>query len=262
MPHFRSHALGHLGQKQVGAKHHGPEGAYALPTTGAQATSLLGLTLSSLYLCQEASGNLADSVGAATLTVGNGPTFQRAMPAGRLGVYYDTITDKHVADVQAMGSSSLWFAAVVELVADPGAQAGIVGRLNVAGASDGADINVQTSTGFFNMLVRDAGAVSLSVTGTVNMRALGGLWLAQLQIDRAATTARARVSRFGGGMDSISGSIAAHGALDGALGMEFGFGCYGARSNGNAVGWGATAFGAQCEGASLLANNARAMGFE
>lgn len=234
------------------------------PLTGAAFTALTGLTLTSLYPCQEASGNLADAVGANTLVAGGTPTFQRTLPDGRKGVHYDAALDKHAADVWTLGSSSLWLAAVFEMVADVGTAAGIIGRLNLAGASDGCDINIATSTGFPNLLVRDSGVVSLNVSGSTNMRALGGVWLGQLQIDRAGTTARARFSRLGGGAapQALSGSIASHGALDGVMSMESGLGSYGARSGGNAVSWAGVAFGAQCEGASLLATLAAAMGFE
>lgn len=235
------------------------------PLTGAAFTALTGLTLTSLYLCQEASGDLADTIGANTLTAVNTPTYQRRMPDGRLGVYYDAALDGHYADAWTLGSNSVWMAAVVEIVSDPGgAGSGIVGKLNAAGASDGCDVNINTGTGTMNMLVRDTGAVSLNVTGTTNLRALGGLWLAQLQIDRAATTARSRMSRWSGGAspETLSGSIASHGALDGVLAMEAGFGQYGARVGGCAVSWGAFASGAQCEGASLLATIAGLMGFE
>ncbi len=235
------------------------------PATGAAATTLLGLTLTSLYLCQEASGNLADSVGANTLVAANTPTFQRALPDGRLGVYYDAAGDKHVADVWTLGSTSAVMMAVFEAVADlGGASAGIIGRFNAGGASDGVDVSLDTTTGVPRLLLRDTGSNTLNVAGATNVRSLGGLWLAQLQVDRAGTTGRARFSRWTGGVAPIalSGSIAGFAALDGVLSMESGLGSYGARVGGNAVSWAAVATGAQCEGAGLLAANAVAMGFE
>lgn len=234
------------------------------PLTGAAFTALTGLTLTSLYLCQEASGDLADSVGANTLTASGTPTYQRMLPDGRLGVYADAAADGHFADVWTLGSDSCWMGAVFEMVADLGSGAGIVGKLNAGGASDGADININSATGTLNLLVRDTGVNSRNVSGTTDLRALGGLWLGQIQIDRAAGTARARASRWQGGAspEAISGSIAGYAALDGAVAMEAGFGSYGARFGGNAVSWGAFATGVQCEGASLLATIASSMGFE
>jgi hypothetical protein len=48
------------------------------PVNAYQWTTLLGYTPTSLWLCQEASGNLADSIGAQTLTAANTPLYQQA----------------------------------------------------------------------------------------------------------------------------------------------------------------------------------------
>lgn len=57
----------------------GPAGAIFVPATSADFVAL-GLTApSSLFLCQEASGNLADSIGAVTATAAGSPTYQNAV---------------------------------------------------------------------------------------------------------------------------------------------------------------------------------------
>jgi hypothetical protein len=48
------------------------------PSNAYQWTTLLGYTPTSLWLCQEASGNLTDTIGAQTLTAANTPLYQQA----------------------------------------------------------------------------------------------------------------------------------------------------------------------------------------
>lgn len=60
----------------------GPGGAIFAPASAADYT-LLGVTApNNLFLCQEASGNLADSIGSLTLTANGTPTYAQAMPTG------------------------------------------------------------------------------------------------------------------------------------------------------------------------------------
>lgn len=85
-----------------------------VPSTSAQWTAL-GLTApNSLWLCQEASGNLADSIGALTLTATTTPTYQQTATGWtRVGVGLDDNTaDRFVAGA-AVGpdpttTSTLW----------------------------------------------------------------------------------------------------------------------------------------------------------
>lgn len=232
----------------------GEEPVFAL--TGAQATSMFGLTLDALYLMQESSGNVADSVGSNTLTVNATPAFQYSMPY-RNGINYDSGGDRHGADVLALGTGSGWYAATF-VSTNNTVTRGIVGRSN-SGLTETAVLYAQPTTGYATGIVRDDGVNSLVLSTTTNVHD-GQLWLAQLQVDRAANQARARFSAFGGAASTASGSISGFSTLDGASQL-FGFGSVPGYSFGIAVSWGAAATGVQCEGASLLADIAASMGF-
>jgi hypothetical protein len=74
----------------------------AVPATSAEWTAFIarkGLTISApthLYLCQEASGNLADSIGALTLTASATPLYQQAVTGWtRKGVGFNGGTAQH-----------------------------------------------------------------------------------------------------------------------------------------------------------------------
>jgi hypothetical protein len=230
-----------------------------MPITGAQATTMTGVTLTSLYLCRETSGSLVDTMGGTSLAAANGPDYARPLGPDRTGILYTAAASSHSADVNAMALASWWYAALFVIGdAGVGTLPNIVGRLTAGGI--GAVIYLQPTT-TLSLVVNDGIAAPLS-TGSVVVNARGQIYLGQLQIDRAATTARARLSRVGGGTpDTLSGSIATFATLT-AASQSFGFGAVGTVDRGNGVIWGATATGAQVEGASFLATMAQRLGVE
>lgn len=229
-----------------------------LPRTGPDALSLLGLSLDELYLFEAASGNVVGAVAGTTLVAAGTPTYRREA-AGRAGVYYDGSGDRHTADVHPFGVASGWLGAVFEPAGAGAVLSQIIGRLT-AGAR-GVSLYLQT-TGWPTMLVRDNVPTTVLIgDGSYDLRAAGGVWLAQGQIDRAANQARFRVSQLGGEVRSYSGSIATIGTLT-IAGQVFGHGSFGALAEGIANYWSGVATGAQCEGAGLLASVAARLGFE
>lgn len=230
------------------------------PSSGAEFTALTGLTASSLYLFDEASGDLIDRVGAVNLPVALGTPLYNQSEGGRRTIKYES-SEGHGADVHAFGTTSAWFAAVASVPAGSGT-IGIVGRSN-AGLTEGAWIYLQIpASGTIGAIVRDDGAGSAVFQATGLDTRGKGLMLIQGQIDRAAAQARIRVSSVVG-VGSGSGSIAGFSTLDGASqryqhGYLLGIG---SATNSHHA-WGAVATGVQCEGASLLQNVARALGWE
>lgn len=245
---------------QASQRYHGR--SVVLPMSGGEAANRLGVTLTSLYLMDEASGALVDAMGGASLAVTGAPTFRRVDAAGGLGVHYSAVGQLHSADVNPLGVASGWYAAVFEDASKAAVLTGIVGRAN--GAFTEVAVVYLQSTGTTTAQINDAGAnPAVTVNGTTaNPKTTGGAWLAQLQIDRAAGFARTRFSSIGGGVvEQVQASIAGYATLDGA-GQVFGFGCLPALNYGAAVSWGATATGAQCEGATFLAAMAQRLGVE
>lgn len=228
-----------------------------LPSTSEMGTRQLGLALGGLYLCRETSGSLVDVIGGTALAQGGSPAY--ASPIGdRIGVRFPA-SSQSVADVAALGVASGWYAAIFTISDATIGLPGIVGRCN--GAFDRcAAIYSQMAGAGWTIQVRDGVAGPASVTGTTNVGA--GVWLAQLQIDRAASLARGRMSRIGGTAEQVQVSIAGFGTLDGAS-LVYGFGGLAFIFGGGAtVGWGAWATGVQCEGATFLATTAQRMGVE
>ena len=228
-----------------------------LPSTAEMGTRCLGLTLGGLYLCREASGSLVDVLGGTSLATLGSPAY--AAPVGdRIGVRYPAASG-HGADVGALGLASGWYAAIFR-ISDPAlALPGIVGRYNAA-FNRSAMIYSQIGGASWQIQIKD-GVLTAAPSGTMNI-GTGG-WFAQLQIDRAAATARARMTHIGSGRsEEIAASIAGFATLDG-VGLHYGFGApAGIFTGGASVGWGAWATGVQCEGASFLATTARRMGVE
>lgn len=227
------------------------------PTTGDEFTAYTGITLTSLYLFNEASGNLIDQVGANDLTVANDPTFAYASE-NRRGVNYDELDDAHRADVCGLGSGSGMYGTVFRSIADLGSNH-VIGRLN-SPITESCDIDIPTGTNNLRAVIRDDASGSVLPTiSTVSARAR--TYLAIIQIDRANTTARLGMYWPGGYVEATA-SIAGFGSLDGAS-QTFGFGQDGAaaRQGGCANFLGFVATGAQCEGASTPLSIARGLGW-
>lgn len=231
------------------------------PSNGAEFTALTGLTASSLYLFDEASGTLDDKIGSADLTAVGTPTYG-VTREGRRGVHYDDVLDANRADVNAVGTSSFVAFGVFGIQPSPPPQdyAGLMGRTNITGAEEWAVW--RRTNNDVTARIRDSGTNerTLTVAGTTFA---DNLHFVALQVDRAAATARLRVVRSGGTALTASGSVAGFATLDGASqAYGFGPGVGSTPFRGAFVGWGGIAMGVQCEGASILQNLSRALGWE
>lgn len=231
---------------------------YHYPATSQEFTARTGITPSAIYLCDEASGNLVDAVGASDLASTGTPIY-RYSSSGRSGLWYDTPGDKHTADVNALGTTSGIYGCVGQITTT-GSTIGLMGRVNAALADGVAMYLAAPAAGQLAALIRDSGANSLTISPAQNVFSLG-LFLAQIQIDRAASTARMRIS-WGTGSASASGSIAGFATLDGAA-MEFGFGALpGLTATTGSVHYGFVATGSATEGAGVLQSIAESLGWE
>jgi hypothetical protein len=220
--------------------------------------SLLQLDLDEMYGCQEASGNVVGLIAGTELGPTGTPVFQR-QTSGRFGIYYDTDGDMHSAvDMHQFGVASGLYMCVLDPVALISAS-GIIGCSNGGGTESCLLFSIGTDVGF---QIRDDGAGDLQRTVAADLTTLGGVWLAQLQVDRTAEVARVRWSPRGGTGSVLTdeGSIAGFSTLNGAA-QSFWLGSGPLLSRGAAIQWAAVATGAQCEGATLLERNAKALGF-
>ena len=162
-----------------------------MPITGAQATTMTGVTLTSLYLCRETSGSLVDTMGGNSLAVTNTPMYAVPLGPDRTGIRYASAVTLHSADVNALALASWWYAGIFATsVAGLGLVIGLVSRFTAAAV--GAGIYHQI-TGAASLLVSDGIAAPLALTDSVSLD-FDSLYLCQMQIDRASTTARARFS--------------------------------------------------------------------
>lgn len=235
-------------------------GVAVYPQTSAHVAALTGVTPSALYLYRATSGAVPDVLGGTSLAAGGAPTYQAQVGDG-IGVDYATAGAYHRADVNGLGVASWLYAAIFRapMSAVPSLPT-VIGRFD-GGETVGAALYLQTNQSV-TMLVRD-GVSTLIVNSPPATLELGGLYLAQLQIDRAAAQARVRVSRlYGGAVYAAAGSIAGYGTLSTA-GQNFGTGAISASlTYGCAVSWVMAATGAQVEGAGLPAAFARSLGAE
>lgn len=239
------------------------------PSSGAEFTALTGVTASSLYLFDEASGTLDDKIGAADLPVVGTPTYAYSV-SGRRGVYYDAGTDGNNADVNAVGSSSFATHQVCALVTNPGTnQYGIYRR--TSGSSPAQAFMVfwaLGSNGYPQMFIRDGTSATQANpgSGSLDIRSyIGRPFIVSQQIDKAGARMYGRVSMPGVGSFAADVSIAGYGSLD-VAGQKFGIGIasptVGATATGFWTGWAAFVLGAGAEGASYLQNMHRALGWE
>lgn len=245
-------------------------GGRRFPSSGAEFTALTGVTASSLYLFDEASGTLDDKIGAADLPVVGTPQYGYSF-GGRRGIYYDAATDGNAADVNAVGSSSFSAHQVCALIANPATLTyGMYRRTSGASPAQAWFISwLLASNGYATMFVRDgASAAQLNVgLGSLDVRThLGKPFIVSLQVDRNASRAYGRISMPGVGNFSADVSIAGFGSLD-LAGQRSGFGLssptVGATATGWWSGWAAFVLGAGAEGgASYLQNMHRALGWE
>lgn len=235
-------------------------GDVAYPESSAHVAALTGVTPSALYLFRPTAGAVPDVLGGTSLAAGGAPVYQ-AQVGDLVGVDYATAGAYHRADVNDLGSASWLYAAIFRApMSSAPSLPTVIGRFN-AGETVGAAVYLQTNQSV-TMLVRD-GVSTLIVNSPPATLELGGLYLAQLQIDRAASQARVRVSRvYGGAVYAAAGSIAGYGTLSTA-GQNFGTGAISASlTHGCAVSWAMAATGAQVEGAGLPAAFAQSLGAE
>lgn len=149
----------------------GPNSWY-VPATAADFTALGIAIPDSLWACQEAAGNLADSIGSLTLTAAGGPSYQQALPAGwtRKGVLGAAAAGKRFAAAAGLGpnpatTSSLWLF-YAQITAVPGAARSLLVVSDNAVNCEGR----YTAGGFSRCTCNAIDADGASVTGTALVR--------------------------------------------------------------------------------------------
>lgn len=226
------------------------------PATGAAFTALTGTTLTSLYLFDEASGDVLDKVGANNLTAVLTPTYAYQY-AGRRGIQYDADGDGHRADVLALGSGSGLYGVVWRKTGDNTVSRNLVQRTN--GSNDPCVLlYTQTTSGDLTMLVRDDGVNSASAATSTFAGDTSSVILAMVQIDRSTSTARALFTD-GGKVAEISASISGFGSLDGTS-QTFGYGNR-VQVGQTAAFYGFGVVGSGAEGSTRLRDIARGLGW-
>lgn len=163
----------------------GPNSWY-VPASAADFTARGVTAPTSLWLCQQASGNLSDSIGANTLTAAGTVLYQQALPASwtRKGVGMATGTGRRFAMASGVGpnpgtTSMLWLW-YVQLTAAPAAARSVVVT------SDNAN-NMEarvTTTPAYRCTCATVDGTGASNAGTTLIRAVA------FQLDRANSVAK------------------------------------------------------------------------
>lgn len=232
------------------------------PLTASAFLKATGINPSSLYPCLDASGALVDVVAGNNLSVATSPKYRQVV-AGSIGVSTDA-------------TSNTGFQANVN---DPGASSYILGAIGIFGTTYAATLpgiwGRNSGTGFpactmylagYNLtyptfLVRDASTALVLSDATINVVSPLRPILYLGQIDRAGTTARFIVADSNKVLTTKTGSIAGFGTLSGGSIPLFSTGFGQGTAGGFKLSLGFTATGAQCEGASVLTNLAKRLGF-
>ena len=230
-------------------------GGIVFPATGAAFTAATGITLDSLWTFQEASGNVLDKVGSNNLSANGTPTYATVVQ-GRQGIDYDADADRHA--IAALDPASTSFIAFAVYAKPHGAFASIMGGYDSGAADEGWLVYENSTRVKFD--VRDTGANALVIQSAV-VSSAATLHLVSIQVDRAASTLRARVTPKGSAGEAISGSIAGFGSLSAGVNHLTGFGGM-PLLNSSAVFYGGMRINADVEGASVLQNLHRGLGWE
>jgi hypothetical protein len=229
------------------------------PTSGADFTAQTGLTATSLYLCEEASGNMVDAVGGLTLTAAGTPVYGGYV-GPKLGLGFNSTSDAFVANVHDLAAASGLYLCAAYHTTTPDSL--IFGRTN-AGSDPGIMVGVATpASGTLRGILRDDGANALTLAPALDVR--GKLVLEILQVDRAANVARLFLKPRGEPAVTASGSIAGFSTFS-AASQTFGLCNYVPGTTSQTGGFTATllavATGAQCQGTALCDAIAAGLGF-
>jgi hypothetical protein len=174
----------------------------------ARVRNAVELDLTSLYLADEASGNLLDRIGAHDLVAAGTPVY-RDVVGGKLGTTYNSSSDGHSADVHDFAEASGLFVLVAHFTTTP--DTFVCGRVNPLGTA-GAFLNVATpASGTLRASIRDSGAGALTLAPATDVR--GKTMIAIVQVDRAAATARLFLKARGEASITATGSIAGFSTL-------------------------------------------------
>jgi hypothetical protein len=229
------------------------------PTSGADLTAQTGLTATSLYLCEEASGNMVDAVGGLTLTAAGTPVYGGYV-GPKLGLGFNSTSDGFLADVHNLGTSSGLYLCVAYHTTTP--DSFIFGRSN-SGGDPCVFVGVATpASGTLRAVLRDDGANGLVLSPALDVRSK--LVLEIVQVDRAANLAKLYLKPRGEAAVSASGSIAGFSTF-GAASQGFGLCNLAPGLTSQTGGFTATmlavATGAQCQGTTLCDAIAAGLGF-
>lgn len=227
------------------------------PQDGASFAAITGQTLTSLYVMDEASGNLDDKITTNDLTVANTPTFATDF-GGRRGVYYDGANDRHAADVLAVGTTSMLAFVVCKKIGAL-STAGIMGRSNVTFAEAWF---IYTNAGDDKIFadIRGAGASQTSITSDLASPIATQLTFIGYQMDRTANLARLYIAAPGVAPQNKTADITGFGSFDGATQLHA-LGAYPGLNASMAIFYHGIRINADAEGASKLPDIAKALGW-
>ena len=237
-----------------------------LPTNTEDCKALLGITPTEIFVLDMESGDAVGKVAGTTLTAVT-PTF-RYIYDNKYHVSYDSLHDKHWA-LNTLTNSTDSFIHVIrtKIVSDSSTLQGFVYNGDETASMCWAIyLFGQIAIRFFNVLIRDVGVntVQMAFNNTIDWPALyTGEFTIGLQIDRAASTVRCRISEGGRVIQEISSSIAGFGVIDDdTCSFMYGIITLFGSNFGNAISYGLHAGGTQVEGADVLKNTFKRLGVE
>lgn len=229
------------------------------PQSGARFTGQTGRTLTSLYLFNEAAGNLIDVIAAQDLPPANAPTYG-FLNRGQQGIRYAAGGSRNAADVNnTVANSFIAFGVFSNLAAV--ANAGLMGRENAAFAEGWRVYDNAVGTIAFEVEEATGGALAFGVASSILLTRKA---LVSFQYDRSAPGAevcRARISCPGVAPAFNAANAFGFGSLSGAA-QAYGFGSSALLPAGAAAYYGGIEIGATAAGATALRDLHRSLGWE
>lgn len=231
----------------------------SVPYSATAFTQATGITPTSYYTCQNASGALVDIVAGNNLTQVGTPSYRKSV-SFYVGVGTDVAASGFAANVNDPGLSSCIFGAIGTFPKAFASLPGIFGRNSSTGFPACAIYRALNTVKYPTFLVRDATLQLALSDSNINVVDPERPILYLGQVDRAASTARFYVADSYKALTSLSGSISGFGTLSGGTTPNCFIGGAGGLSSGFSCALAFFATGTQCEGV-ILPTLARRLNF-
>lgn len=233
------------------------------PLTSAAFLAATGITLTSYYPCQDASGSLVDTANANNLSAVVSPLYKR-INRGHLGIDADTAGDGFAAAVNPIGVNSAIMGAVVTFKASsgPAVTPYVIGLSSDTTFPSFLIYRANDNLKYVNLLLNDTAAGSLLLGDVASdIVTANRPYLVMAQIDKNANLGRLVIADSRRILVNTSGDITGFITLTGGSNPKFNISGAGTATASAAVSLGFFATGVQCQGTTKLVDIAYRLGW-